>query len=85
MNEIKKKKKEVTSNKKEEISMEPVETLGEILYETSKNTDQKELEIFDQYAHLLKLKIYSSEDLFCSRLSKGYKALINEITHSTSQ
>jgi hypothetical protein len=78
MNETKKKKK-TESIKEDESSMQVMETLGEVLYENTHNTDQDNLEVFDKYAHVLMLKIFAKEEKFCDRLTKGYETLINEL------
>jgi hypothetical protein len=56
-----------------------VEEMADAVIDSLKVDYQSDLEPFERYAERVKAKIHSNVDNFRGRLSKGYKAILEEI------
>lgn len=56
-----------------------ISMLGDLLLEQILSSDTKQLEVFDYYAHTLRLKVYARIHNLDERLTKGYQVLCNEL------
>lgn len=76
---IEENQKKPGSEDNEALSLAIVAILGEVLLESLQTTDQKRLEVFECYTHVLRSKIHTHGNDFCTHLTKGYKVLIDEL------
>ncbi len=76
-----KKNSEQSDETDETNSLSLASTLGEALLESLQAKDQKNLEVFERYTHVLRSRIHMHGDDFRTRFVKGYKALVDELNN----